>query len=199
MSNKKRKTPNWQRQIWLAEYQSCQQDVHAQASRYWTIVSIFIPVSTALLGWIVQSILGKNLQELTENNSVSLLLVSLFCIAMIMMLWFLLQWLYRVNSLIRVNYMRMSVIESELNMCRHNYIYWLDEGEKGKEPKMLNDGGSNKRLDFIKATHNHSKETNWFRGIIFTLIAMWGILALYIFVFLKFFQLINLFRPTPFL
>ena len=40
-------------EVLLKEYEICQQSISLNATRYWTIVSIFIPVNTALLGWVV--------------------------------------------------------------------------------------------------------------------------------------------------
>ena len=136
MVNEGRQTrvPNWQRQAWLTEYQVCQQDINSRASRYWTIVGVFMAINTALLGWVAFSIIsnGVSLNESVKwlvyinENFNWLVLVLVLGFGIIAILVFLMLWLKRVNCLIHISYYRMREIEFELRMAKNWIVDVLD-------------------------------------------------------------------------
>ena len=160
--------------ILLKEYGVCQQDINSRASRFWTIVGIFIPFNTALLGWIINWI--TKTFNLDIDYIWGLLLVLLFSIGMIVILSYLMTWLERVNSFIRVSNKRMQEIEKVLGM-RKNCIadvldnHWDKMSEEEKE-----------NLSDLHDKHVKKRETTCFKIIFYTLISLWGVIILTTFI-----------------
>ena len=110
----------------LKEYEVCQQAINANASRYWTIVGIFIPISTAVLAWVFYTITSYRL-FFNSNAEWLVLVLGVVIIVILVLLWF---WLKRVNLFISISYFRMREIERKLGMLKNLTVDWVDHPEK---------------------------------------------------------------------
>ncbi len=153
MVNERQQEPlqDWERQALLTEYQTCQQENSAESSSYWTLTSIFIGFSSALLGGLVygvlsnkfllQAILSKDADQL-QNNEILLfgIITCLISIAVLFILYFLKRWLKRVSFLQQINFYRMRDIERDLGMWAswriHGVDHWRD-GNFDREIKQI--------------------------------------------------------------
>ena len=130
-------------------------------SRYWSVVGIFIPINTILLGGSIYTVIG--------SDSIRDLLLVPFSLAMSFILWQLLRWLARVNYKIQLTYYRMREIENELGMLENLTIHWIDHPEE--TPK-----GQEQRVSKIRQLYKPPKSENQaFKAIIYALIVLWGI------------------------
>jgi len=128
-------------QAWLAEYQACEHEAGTSGTSYWTLASIFIGISTALLGIIIYAILAnQNLFSIFTKaiSTISLPgwppdeiwmlrgIITVLAIVVIIILWKLRRWLKRVRFIQQVDFERMREIELELRMWRGWRIHTLD-------------------------------------------------------------------------
>ena len=157
-------------EILLKEYEVCQQDINFNSSRYWTIVGIFIPVNTAILGWMVYLLISNI--KLDGYIKWGLLIVLLFCLGMTFIIFALIYWLDRVNSIIRVNYHRMREIEKFLGMRKNCLVDVLDNHWDQLPKEEQNN------LNELHKKHSKTRETACYKRILHILIALWCVLAI---------------------
>lgn len=126
--------------VLLKEYETCQQDINTTVSRYWITVGIFIGVNTALWAAIVYKTASTSLaNNINWEWIVTPILVTIFGLAMIIILHSLGKWLDRVNWLLHVKYFRMRQIENRLGMMANIYIDALDNwNQLSKEQRTRN-------------------------------------------------------------
>ena len=108
-------------EILLTEYETCQSYVNSLGSQYWVSTSIFMSITTALLGWIFKNMIFSNVQ--IEDTR---WLITIISTAVIILLILLILWLRRINFLINVNNFRMRIIETQLHMSRNRLVNILD-------------------------------------------------------------------------
>jgi len=163
------------KEILLKEYETYQQDISFHGSRYWTIVGIFIAVSTAMLGGLIYGLVsnGVLLKALQESALPQIFIVGLLTIivgaGMITILVFLKCWIRRVNWLAYVSYFRMREIESKLGMAKNWIVDVIDNDWQNLSPI------EQKRLTRLHKRHKAPKEVNYFMNILRVLIALWGV------------------------
>ena len=178
MASKKRRVPNWQRQAWLIEYQTCQQLISMHSSRFWVIVGIFLPINTALLGWMVSNFIA-HLPKLNiiysaffSDNFTWLILISILSISVIVILIFLICWLKRINALISAICYRMQEIEPYFGMRANEIINCLDHWEIPFDKQKG-------ELAELHKKHFTLRETTIFSVIIGILIFMWFLFIIF--------------------
>lgn len=173
------------KQIWLKEYEICQQDIIDSSSRYWIIVSIFVGVSTAVLGVIATGIISsdfikhifqRNAQAQTITARVIIIVLGLGIIAVF---YCLKKWLKRVNYLNKITYIRMLEIEFELGMWKNWMIHGVDHWEEiANEDKVrlvkYHPEGWWKRKG-LKEYIGPNNEINF--GILLTMIIVWAVIV----------------------
>ena len=114
-------------QTLLKEYEVSQQAINALASRYWTIVGIFMAVNTGVLAWTV-SVLTSN--SLCHTNVDAKWLVLALASGMVITLIFLWNWIIRINVYVSIKYFRMREIEGKLGMLANLTIEWYDHQKR---------------------------------------------------------------------
>ncbi len=157
-------------EILLKEYEACRQDITDTASRYWTIVGIFVPVDVILLG-------GAGFALQFEGSAINwkiALLVTLLGIGITVIICFLYRWGVRMNWYIKVGWHRIHEIEAQLNMLKNRTIHWLEN------PKVA-PSEQQDRLKSVKAQCGSppSKEMQSVRGIFWTLAILWMLFILF--------------------
>lgn len=172
-------------EILLKEYELCQQDIIDTSSRYWTIVSIFMAVSTAILGAIATGLISGNFisQAIQRHALPQTLVVGSFVFVLgggiITILVFLMKWLDRVNCLTVINYERMREIETELGMRKNLRV---DFNDKIHDKKISIDPRAKptqyKTWWGITSKKNASPNTKVNKAILWTLIAIWAVVVL---------------------
>ncbi len=152
-------------EILRREYEACRQDITDTMSRYWTIVSIFIPVDTVLLGgagFIVKS--GSSTIGLETK-----LLITLLGLGIIAILVFLWCWGNRMNFYIRVGWHRIREIETELGMLKNRTIHWLDNPEETPSSEKA-------RIDPMRKKYSPGSKEMWsVEGIFCTIGILWAL------------------------
>jgi hypothetical protein len=123
---------------WLVEYQACQQESDSNSSNFWTLASIFIGFSSALLGVLLYGMLA-NIDTITKiiggdawTLGIIITVVGLGMVSILIFLWF---WLKRTQYLMDRNYERMREIELELKMQKSWRVNILDKWRELKLQK----------------------------------------------------------------
>lgn len=114
-------------EILLKEYEICQAESDASARNFWTTFGFFVSFSTAVIGGIIAFAVEK--QAISKIHPLWLGLLLMFCILVLIVLFFLKSWLKRVNHFIGINNSRMREIERELGMETKQLIWVLDRWE----------------------------------------------------------------------
>ena len=138
---KQEKIPAWKRQAWLVEYEVCQKLINQQQSHYWTIFSIFIGISTAVIGWIASSMTNEtsftvNGNLFTLGQAISLnkqMIITVLGCSFIFIIWVFKLWLKRIDYTEKLNYLRMREIEIKLDMWQGWRIHTLDKWSEFKK------------------------------------------------------------------
>jgi hypothetical protein len=119
-------------EILLKEYEACQQDNQARASRYWVILGIFVSINAPILGglWVLSN--TDIINEITNATSFLIKLPFLFIIlcGIFTITKFLELSLNRSYFIIQNNNRHMLEIEIELGMWKELPIYVLDKWNK---------------------------------------------------------------------
>ena len=119
----------------LTEYQALQHDVNSSGSSYWTLASIFIGISSALLlGSVFGVITNEDLyqswlkQLQGEPSQIQALqtIITVIGVFAVLMLSFVRLWLRRVTFLQQINFERMREIESRLGMWKSWRVHGID-------------------------------------------------------------------------
>ena len=137
-------------QVLSREYEICQSKINSIGSQYWTIFSIFLPINTGLLVWLLSSIITRNSLS-TFGTDVRLLAVVLG-IGMILIITFLWRYFNRVNFIISINYYRMRHIETELGMWSNRLIDIIDNWKTISEEE---------RSEFVDLRNHYPREQWW--------------------------------------
>ena len=141
----------------LTEYQVCHKEKHSQASTYWTIVGIFLSVTTVVAGYLFSSILKGEL--IYDDTKWQIFWFSVLALAIII---FLGLWLKRTGVIIDTANRRMKKIEDMLGMQLNHRI-----------KKELNES---KFCKFLPGKYLLGK---YIAGILFTLISIpWILLTI---------------------
>jgi hypothetical protein len=114
-------------EILLREYETCQAESDASARNFWTTFGFFVSFSTAVIGGIIAFAVQK--QAVSGIDPLWLGLLLMFCIVVLIVLFFLKSWLKRVDHFIGINNSRMREIELELGMKTKTRIWALDRWE----------------------------------------------------------------------
>ena len=134
-------------EILLKEYEVCQHDSSAMISAHWTVTGIFMGISTAVLGWILYSVISKSSSLESVKG-----LVLVFGVVIIILLILLLLWMKRVDFLVQINNQRMRIIETQLGMSKNRIVdvldnHWKDMSkEQRKKPITVPSQSSATRL-----------------------------------------------------
>lgn len=149
-------------QALLTEYQALQQDVNSSGSSYWTLASIFIGISSALLLGAVFSVITNEdfyqswlnqLQGKPSDIKAIQTIIAVIGIFVVLMLSIVRLWLRRVTFLQQLNYERMREIESILGMWKSWRVHGIDHWNI-KECDF--DNGVSEKSKLI-----YYKEKNW--------------------------------------
>ncbi len=178
-------------EILLKEYELCQQDIIDTSSRYWTVVNIFMAVSTAILGAIAATIISGNFIKYAfqRDTSPQILVAGSVIIVlgggMISVLKCLKDWLRRVNCLATIHYERMREIETQLGMWKNWRVHGIDNWNNSKKitpedkvrlTEYQPEGWWKKRQSKLK--EYASPNTNPNRRMLQTLIVVWALIVL---------------------
>jgi hypothetical protein len=156
--------------VLLKEYETCQQAVNTNMSRYWTVVSIFIGINAVFLGGITYYIsiyLHQNVEWLVLS-----ILVTMVGGATIYIIFRLKCWIKRVNWLISVKYFRMREIEIVLGMRANLIVDAVDHYWNELSPKQQ------QGIQSLHQSHVRPYETLQLTNIYWTLISLWGVLII---------------------
>ena len=191
-----------QEEILLKEYETCQSDIDSITSHYWTIVGVFIAITSALLGALPFGMLQSGSlnaifkEDATRVELLQLLMLTLFVImlglGMIAVIVFLKRYHKRTGHIVSVAHERMLEIEDILNMRRGWIYYGLDRMSKQDGNYDFNHKVDNetraKLLSFHpldwwqkkRTCHTYSKEEGFrsVRGIFCIFIVMWGVIVM---------------------
>ncbi len=162
-------------EILLREYEACQTSVDSTASRYWTILGIFISINAVLLGGVGFFINSNRVSQTFYPGAKWLVLV--LGIGSIAILYYLWRWLRRINFYIRIDYFRMQEIENQLGMLKNRTIHWLDNEKEVPEAQKTRIG--NIRAHFPPP----AKETGNLKAIFIILGIIWIVLIIIAFIF----------------
>ncbi len=205
------------RDVLLTEYQVCQQYNSSSAQSYWTITGIFIGFSSVLLGGLLYGILSNNLllqtilhivmqkdlQALAQKMAVDIpvkvmqvkvaaFVVLVLSAAIILVYYFLLRWLKRVQFLKLRHFERIHELELKLRMQSsiriHAIDHWniwkdIDEKELESRDRNIKERIEELRLgNWCDISRNNEEDeqpsrTLHYKGIIFTLLGLWITLA----------------------
>jgi len=136
--------------VLLREYETCQSKINSIASQYWTIFSIFLPINTGLLVWLMSSIISRN--SISQSGTNARLLVIVLGLGMILIIGFLWRYFNRVNFIISISYYRMLHIEVELGMWSNRLIDIIDNWQSTSEEK---------RSKFADLRNKYPREQWW--------------------------------------
>ncbi len=191
--------PNWQREVWLTEYQVCQQDQNSEVQSYWTLTGIFVGFTSVLLGGLIYGVLSnyqlfKIILEPAPKSKELLILGIIswvLSMAVILILYFLWEWLKRVNFNSQLKFKRMRGIEFKLGMRMNFLVQAMDDWDKlkpeieklAKEDKKSENDLKESLKDFY-ITHKDQIESTYklpsgrwhHRWIFGTLMFVWGLI-----------------------
>jgi hypothetical protein len=127
------------KEILLKQYETCQQDNQAQASRYWAILGIFISINTPIIGGLVVVLFNTNLTNAISNIadfSMKLPILFISLVGIFLITKFLQLWLNRVYYIVQNNTQRILEIEIELDVWKELPMLILDKWNKiRRKPK----------------------------------------------------------------
>lgn len=137
-------------QALLREYEACQHDSSSTSVSFWTLASIFIGISSALLAGLLYGLIANNnlfpvllkvlFGESAQSSELRLILtlsliVIILSISIFIILYKLWGWLRRARFLQQTNFKRMREIELELGMWKSWRIHTIDEWQRIKDDK----------------------------------------------------------------
>ncbi len=130
------------KEILLKEYEACQQDNQAQASRYWTILGIFISINTPIIGGLAVVLFSTDLIKEISNIAsfwIKLFILLISLVGIYTITRFLELSLDRAYYIVQNNNRRMLEIEIELGIWKELPIIILDKWNTVREEPKYKD------------------------------------------------------------